>query len=73
MKGMVTSGALPLDTLKATLQALGLKAGGSAAERAKRLWVVKDLKREDIPGKMRDKKVFDQVTAIVELRAQKKS
>lgn len=65
--------ALPLDTLKATLQALGLKAGGSAAERAKRLWVVKDLKREDIPGKMRDKKVFDQVTAIVELRAQKKS
>ncbi|GMI46589.1 hypothetical protein TrCOL_g11104 [Triparma columacea] len=58
--------ALPLDTLKVTLQALGLKAGGSAAERANRLWAVKDMKREDIPGKMRDKKVFDAVTRIIE-------
>ena len=54
--------SLPLDTLKLTLQDLGLKAGGTAADRAQRLLTVKGVKREDIPVKIRDKKTFDMCT-----------
>ena len=44
------------------LQGLGLKAGGTAADRAQRLLTVKGVKREDIPVKIRDKKTFDMCT-----------
>jgi hypothetical protein len=55
-----------MDVLKATLQSLGLKAGGGLIERAERLWLVKDMQREDIPGKVRDKSTFEQVTKMQE-------
>ncbi|GMI01232.1 hypothetical protein TrVE_jg13774 [Triparma verrucosa] len=59
------STSVPMSVLKSTLQSLGLKAGGSALERATRLWTVKDLKRSDIPMKIRDKKTFDHVTGLL--------
>jgi hypothetical protein len=58
---------LPMGVLKVTLEALGLKAGGSAKERAERVWhcvrVVE--KREDIPNKMRNKATFDAITKFL--------
>ena len=39
------------------LEHRGLKAGGTASERAKRLWSVKGLSYEDIPKKLKAKQV----------------
>ncbi|GMH90001.1 hypothetical protein TL16_g11634 [Triparma laevis f. inornata] len=65
-KSLETLTATDMSILKATLQSLGLKAGGSATERAQRLWTVKHMKRQDIPGKFRDKKTFDHITSLLE-------
>ena len=48
--------ALGLDALKSALQARGLKCGGSAAERAARLFAVKGLSPQEYPGKLKAKK-----------------
>jgi len=56
---------VPMDVLKMTLESLGLKKGGAAKERAGRLWLVKDLKREEVPNKVRDKATFDSITAFM--------
>jgi hypothetical protein len=42
---------LGLDNLKAALQKRGLKAGGSAAERAARLWLLKTTPLEELDRK----------------------
>lgn len=47
--------ALGMDRLKEELYRLGLKCGGGLGERAKRLFAIKGLKREDIPKKLRGK------------------
>lgn len=44
--------ALPLDRLKAALQALGMKCGGTAQQRAERLWSVRGLPQADIPPQL---------------------
>lgn len=44
------------EDLKGELSRLGVKCGGTPKERAERLWIVKDLKSEDIPKKLRAKK-----------------
>ena len=60
---------LSMETLKVTLKSLGLKAGGTALERANRLWQVKDISsREDVPKKIRDKATFDDVTRALEMK-----
>ena len=47
--------ALGMDRLKGALMALGVKCGGSLQERAARLWLLKGLKREEYPVKVRAK------------------
>jgi len=48
--------AVGLDRLKDALQSRGLKCGGSAEERAKRLWFVKNLgEGGEIPKKLKAK------------------
>ncbi|GFH55029.1 hypothetical protein CTEN210_11505 [Chaetoceros tenuissimus] len=47
--------ALGMDRLKEELYRLGLKCGGGLGERAKRLFAIKGLKKEDIPKKLRGK------------------
>ena len=41
--------------LNISLQALGLKSGGTLADRAERLWAVKDVSPDDIPNKYKAK------------------
>jgi len=48
--------ALGLDRLKAALMFLGMKCGGSARDRAERLWSVQDLAVAEIPKKLLVKK-----------------
>ena len=55
--------ALGDDRLKAVLERRGLKGGGTAQERAKRLWSVKDLAFEDIPNKLKAKKAAPSLTS----------
>ena len=45
-----------LEWLKAALMARGAKAGGTASQRAERLWAVQGLKADEIPKKMRARK-----------------
>jgi len=44
--------ALPLDRLKGALLALGMKCGGTAAQRAARLWAVRGVALADIPPQL---------------------
>jgi len=44
--------ALPLDRLKGALLALGMKCGGTAAQRADRLWGVRGVAPPDIPPQL---------------------
>lgn len=46
---------LGADSLKSALESLGLKCGGTPADRAKRLWSVKGLDPTAIPAKLRAK------------------
>jgi len=48
--------ALPMDHLKQECVRRGLKCGGSAQERAERLWTIKDLKPKKYPKQMLAKK-----------------
>ena len=52
VQGLVALGG---DRLRAVLIHRGLKAGGTAPERAKRLWSVKGLSYEDVPKKLKAK------------------
>lgn len=47
--------ALGADQLKAALEGMGLKCGGTLADRAKRLWSVKGLVSAEIPAKLKAK------------------
>jgi splicing factor 3A subunit 3 len=47
--------ALGGDALKAALEGRGLKCGGTASDRAKRLWSVKGLDPSEIPAKLKAK------------------
>ena len=44
-----------LEGLKLALVSRGIKAGGTVQERAKRLFLVKDLAFDDIPRKLKSK------------------
>ena len=48
--------ALGLDRLKQSLEALGLKCGGTLRDRAERLWSVRGKKPSDFPEKLKAKK-----------------
>ncbi len=71
--------ALGGDWLKAVLERRGLKGGGTVQERAKRLWIVKDLAFEDVPNKLKARTVAPSLTsragavAVVPSTAGKKS
>jgi len=49
--------ALGPDRLKQALEALNLKCGGTLHDRAERLWLVRGKKPEDIPAKLKQKKI----------------
>jgi Replication stress response SDE2 C-terminal len=48
--------ALGLDRLKSSLQAAGLKYGGTVQERAMRLWTIRNLSPSEYPTKLLAKK-----------------
>jgi len=52
---MVLLDALGGDRLKEQLRARGLKCGGTPLARAHRLWAVRGLQPDEVPGKLRAK------------------